>query len=63
MDNKKRKGLMYLINNSNKNFSIESKYNLRKRKNPESNKENSKEIFLKIKKKISNLIIIIIKIE
>ena len=51
MDNKKRKGLMYLINNSNKNFSIESKYNLRKRKNPESNKENSKEIFLKIKKK------------
>ena len=50
MDNKKRKGLMYLINNSNKNFSIESKYNLRKRKNPESNKENSKEIFLKIKK-------------
>jgi hypothetical protein len=30
MDNKKRKGLMYLINNSNKNFSIESKYNLRK---------------------------------
>ena len=50
MENKKRKGLIYLINNSNKNISIESKYNLRKRKNPEINKDNSKEIFLKIKK-------------